>query len=374
MPSRVLSDPFLAHPVRPHHKLLDLNSIKELPDSHAWTATRVFDEYPSSGGTCDPESVPIIDLNNENATELIGHACKTWGVFQVINHNIPKNFLYEVESAGKRLFSLPLNQKLRAARPPDGISGYGVARISSFFPKLMWSEGFTIAGSPLEHARQLWPRDYRKFCDTVENYRKEMNKLAGRLMWLMLGSLGITEDDLKWVGPKGEPKGGCAVLQLNSYPACPEPDRAMGLAAHTDSTILTILHQSNTSGLQVLREGGTGWITVPPYPGALVVHVGDLMHMLSNGLYPSVLHRAVVNRTRRRLSIAYLYGPPSSVKISPLPKLVDNRHPPLYRAITWSEYLGTKAKHFDKALTSVRLCAPRNGLIDTNDHTSVKVG
>lgn len=374
MPSRVLSDPFLAHPVHPHHKFLDLNSVKELPDSHAWTTTRILDEYPSSGGTCDPQSVPIIDLKNRNATELIGHACKTWGVFQVINHNISKNFLYEVESAGKRLFSLPLNQKLRAARTPDGVSGYGVARISSFFPKLMWSEGFTIAGSPLEHARQLWPRDYRKFCDTVENYKKEMNELAGRLMWLMLGSLGITEEDIKWVGPKGEPEGGCAVLHLNSYPACPDPERAMGLAAHTDSTILTILHQSNTSGLQVLREGGNGWITVPPHPGALVVHVGDLMHMLSNGLYPSVLHRAVVNRTRRRLSIAYLYGPPSSVKISPLPKLVDNCHPPLYRAITWSEYLGTKAKHFDKALTSVRLCAPRNGLIDTNDHNSVEVG
>lgn len=374
MPSRVISDPFLAHPVHSHHKFLDLNSIKVLPDSHAWTATRILDECPSSGDTCDPESVPIIDLSDVNATELIGHACKTWGVFQVINHNIPKNFLYEVESAGKHLFSLPLNQKLRAARPHDGISGYGVARISSFFPKLMWSEGFTIAGSPLEHARQLWPRDYRKFCDTVENYKKEMNKLAGRLMWLMLGSLGITEEDLKWVGPKGQPEGGSAVLQLNSYPACPDPERAMGLAAHTDSTILTILHQSNTSGLQVLREGGSGWITVPPHPGALVVHVGDLMHMLSNGLYPSVLHRAVVNLTRRRLSIAYLYGPPSSVKISPLPKLVDNCHPPLYRAITWSEYLGTKAKHFDKALTSIRLCAPRNGLIDTNDHNSVKVG
>lgn len=202
-----------------------------------------------------------------------------------------------------------------------------------------------------------------------------MNKLAKRLMWLMLGSLNITEEDVKWAPPKDQlDEGGCAALQLNSYPACPDPGRAMGLAAHTDSTILTILHQSNTSGLQVAREGGNGWVTVPPHPGALVIHVGDLMHILSNGLYPSALHRAVVNRTRHRLSVAYLYGPPSSVKISPLAKLVDHCHPQLYRPITWSEYLGTKAKHFDKALTSVRLCAPRNGFVDTNDHNSVQVG
>ncbi|KAK4481907.1 hypothetical protein RD792_012819 [Penstemon davidsonii] len=344
------------------HKFLDLYSMTELPDTHAWTPQPDHHECK-----CNDESVPIIDLNKENATEVIGHACRTWGVFQIINHNISQKLVDEVELAGKRLFSLPMQQKLRAARPHDGISGYGVARISSFFPKLMWSEGFTILGSPLQHALQLWPQDYHKFCDTIEKYQKEMKKLANRVMWLMLGSLGITElEDLNWGG------GGCAALQLNSYPACPDPDRAMGLAAHTDSTILTILQQSNISGLQVTREGTVGWITVPPHPGALVIHVGDLMHILSNGLYPSVLHRAVVNRTGHRLSVAYLYGPPSSVKISPLTKLVDNLHPPLYRPITWSEYLGTKAKHFDKALTSVRLCAPRNGFVE--DHNSVKVG
>jgi gibberellin 3-beta-dioxygenase len=196
------------------------------------------------------------------------------------------------------------------------------------------------------------------FSDIVQDYEREMKRLAGRLMWLMLGSLGISKEDIKWAGPKGQFKRASAALQLNSYPACPDPDRAMGLAAHTDSTLLTILHQNNTSGLQVLREG-TGWVTVPPLPGALVV----------NGLYPSVLHRAVVNRTRYRLSIAYLYGPPASVKISPVQKLLGPRNPPLYRPVTWNEYLGTKAKHFNKALSSVR-----HGLVDANDHNSVQVG
>jgi len=209
--------------------------------------------------------------------------------------------------------------------------------------------------------------------DIIEEYKKEMQKLARRLTWLMLGSLGIAKKDLKWAGSTGESKKGSAALQLNYYPACPDPDQAMGLAAHTDSTLLTILYQSNTSGLQVLKEG-IGWITVPPIPGGLVVNVGDLLHILSNGLYPSVLHRAVVNRTKHRLSIAFLYGPPSSVEISPLQKLVGPNHPPLYRPVTWNEYLGTKAKYFNKALSSVRICAPLNGLADVNDHNRVRVG
>ncbi|KAF8400727.1 hypothetical protein HHK36_014027 [Tetracentron sinense] len=368
MPSR-LTEAFRAHPVHLHHNHLDLESVREVPDSHAWPP--LDDDYPAAD-SFGVETVPVIDLMDPKALKLVGHACKTWGVFQVTNHGIPMTLLRAVESQGRRLFSLPPHQKLKAARSPDGISGYGLARISSFFSKLMWSEGFTIVGSPLDHARQLWPQDYSKFCDVMEEYEKEMQKLAGRLMWLMLGSLGITKEDVKWADAMDEFRGACAALQLNSYPSCPDPNRAMGLAAHTDSTLLTVLYQNSTSGLQVFRDGS--WTTVPPLPGALVVNVGDLLDILSNGRYPSVLHRAVVNRTYHRLSIAYLYGPPMNVQISPLSRLVDTTNPPLYRTVTWTEYLGTKAKHFNKALSSVRLCVPLNGFIDMNDHNRVKVG
>ncbi|OUZ99654.1 Oxoglutarate/iron-dependent dioxygenase [Macleaya cordata] len=370
MPSR-LAEAFRDHPVDLHQNHLDFNSAREVPDSYAWPplGDETLGDYKYG-----VESVPIIDLSDpvNSVKEQMGRACETWGVFQITNHGIPMSLLEKVQAEGRRLFSLPAQQKLKAARSPDGISGYGVARISSFFPKLMWSEGFTIVGSPAEHARQLWPQDYSKFCEVMEEYEKEMKVLAGRLTLLMLGSLGITKEDIKWAGPRGEFKDACAALQLNSYPACPDPKRAMGLAAHTDSTLLTVLYQNSTSGLQVLRGGK--WITVPPITGALVVNVGDLLHILSNGRYTSVLHRAVVNRTYHRLSVAYLYGPPMNVQISPLSKLVNPRNPPLYRPVTWSEYLGTKAKHFNKALSSVRLCAPLNGFVDVNDHNRVKVG
>lgn len=157
MPSR-LSDAFRSHPVNLTHKQPDFSSLKELPESYAWTQP---DEYSSSREVlCSEESVPIVDLKDPNAMKLIGHACKTWGVFQVTNHGIPIKLLEDIESVGQSLFSLPAQQKLKAARSPDGVCGYGLARISSFFSKLMWSEGFTIVGSPHEHFRQLWPQDY----------------------------------------------------------------------------------------------------------------------------------------------------------------------------------------------------------------------
>lgn len=160
MPSR-LSDAFKSHPVHLHHKHLDFDSVQELPDSYAWTQ---LDEYPSSGDSLiGSESVPIIDLTDPNALQLIGHACKTWGVFQVTHHGISNKLLDDMEILGRSLFSLPVQEKLKVARSPEGVSGYGLARISSFFSKLMWSEGFTVVGSPQDHFRQLWPQDYSKF-------------------------------------------------------------------------------------------------------------------------------------------------------------------------------------------------------------------
>ncbi|XP_011081703.1 gibberellin 3-beta-dioxygenase 1-like, partial [Sesamum indicum] len=369
MSSSVLSDAFRTHPLNLNHKVVDLSSVEILPDSHAWTSEA--NKYSSScgGDISRLESIPIINLKDENAMELIRLACTTWGVFQIVNHNVPKNLVDEVELAGEKLFSLPMDRKLMAERTPNGVSGYGMARISSFFSKSMWSEGFTIVGSPLEHAAKLWPHDYHNFCNTIEEYQKEMKNLASRLMGLILGSLGVTEDDVKWVEPKGELKERGAALQLNSYPPCPDPDKAMGMAAHTDSTILNILHQSNTSGLQVFRGDGIGWVTLQPHPGALIVVIGDLMHILSNGSYLNALHRAVVNQTQHRLSVVYLHGPPSSVKMGPLPQLVDSNHPPLYRPITWNEYLGIKAQYFDKALTTISLA---NGFMNADDDDSVK--
>lgn len=195
--------------------------------------------------------------------------------------------------------------------------------------------------------------------EITKEYDREMKQLANKLLWLMLGSVGITKDDVEWAGPEGQLEGAHAALQLNSYPACPQPDKAMGLAEHTDSSFLTILYQGTTTGLQVVRDGASpaGWITVPPLPGALVINIGDLLHILSNAAFPSVLHRAMVNNSKQRISVAYFYGPPATIPVAPIPKLIDSGHPPVYRSITWSEFLAAKAKLFNKALASVRMPA-----------------
>ena len=185
--------------------------------------------------------------------------------------------------------------------------------------------------------------------DVIEDYQKKMKELAITLMHLILKSLDISEEERSRVVSAG---GARTALQLNSYPFCPDPNRAMGLAPHTDTSLLTILHQSTVNGLQIFKDG-VGWVLVSPTNGSLVVNVGDLLHILSNSQFPNVLHRVVLMKeNQQRLSLAYFYCLPSDFHLSPL--ALNSTQMPLFRSVSVRDYIGIKARNLEKALSLIR--------------------
>ncbi|KAL2346800.1 hypothetical protein Fmac_000800 [Flemingia macrophylla] len=344
-----LSEAYKEHTLHLRHIIpLDFSSLPSLPDSHAWSLSN--DDYNNNtfpfndDDDASSSSIPMIDLMDPNAMHLIGHACETWGAFQLKNHGIPFGLIEGVEQEAKNLFSLPTQQKLKALRSPGAATGYGRAQISPFFPSFMWHEGFTIIGSPSHHAKKIWPTDFQHFCDLIEKYEKQMKILAERLTKMALELLEISEEKRKWVGGNNI----SGAVQLNFYPSCPEPKRAMGLAPHTDTSLFTILHQTQTTGLQIFKEG-KGWVPVHPNPNTLVVNTGDLLHIMSNARFRCALHRVTVNRSRKRYSVAYFYSPPIDYVLSPL-----NVHSAArFRAVTVKEYFSIKAKKFGEALSLI---------------------
>ncbi|KAK4798540.1 hypothetical protein SAY86_030866 [Trapa natans] len=354
-----LSGAYRKTPLHPRHIIpIDFQSLKHVPESHSWPSSDHGGLVMRSQlleNSDDGASLPVIDLGDPDALILVGRACEEWGMFQVTNHGISSSLLRDVESETRRFFSLPAKEKMKALRSPGDVSGYGVARITPFFEKFMWHEGFTILGSPVEHTRELWPHGYQRFCEVMEVYQKRMKELAERLLVVILKSVGIREECMGWSRfPAARHDGPtpCTALQLNSYPPCPDPARAVGLAAHTDSFLLTVLHQaSSIHGLQVLKEG-TGWVRVVPVDGALVVNVGDMLHIMSNGRFRNVRHRVVVNQTGHRMSIAYFYGPPIDYQISPVVQ-DGSSCPGRFRPVTVQEYIEMKAKNLEGAISRI---------------------
>ena len=66
-------------------------------------------------------------------------------------------------------------------------------------------------------------------------------------------------------------------IRINRYPACPVSSKVFGLIPHTDSDFLTVLHQDQVGGLQLLKDGK--WIRVKPNPDVLVINIGDLFQV-----------------------------------------------------------------------------------------------
>ncbi|KAL9999268.1 putative gibberellin 3-beta-dioxygenase [Helianthus debilis subsp. tardiflorus] len=152
------NDPMADHNITP----VDFDMLDEVPESHSWTQ---FGEPLTKIQThhLKESLIPVIDLASPGARSLIGQACETLGMFQVINHGVPSELIKKVESESRRLFALPTHKKCKVLRSADGATGYGSARISSFFDKCMWHEGFTIMGSCVDDAKALWPQDYQGF-------------------------------------------------------------------------------------------------------------------------------------------------------------------------------------------------------------------
>lgn len=110
--------------------------------------------------------------------------------------------------------------------------------------------------------------------ETMEKYSGEVEKLAHRLVGMILSSLGLAADKFKDCF-----KNQLSMVRLNYYPPCPFPDLALGVGRHKDSSAVTVLAQDDVGGLQVKRKSDGEWIPVKPCPGAYIINVGDIVQV-----------------------------------------------------------------------------------------------
>lgn len=163
-------------------------------------------------------------------------------------------------------------------------------------------------------------------------YAEATHVLHKQLIEAILESLGLEKNYLQ-----EEIEEGSQVMAVNCYPACPEPELALGMPPHSDFSSLTILLQSS-QGLQIM-DCNSKWVCVPYIEDALIVQLGDQVEVMSNGVYKSVVHRVTVNRDIKRLSFASLHSLPTDMKISPAPQLVDGDKPAAYGEYSFQDFL-----------------------------------
>ncbi|CAN1151705.1 1-aminocyclopropane-1-carboxylate oxidase homolog, partial [Linum perenne] len=120
---------------------------------------------------------------------------------------------------------------------------------------------------------------------------------------------------------------------------------AIACVHHTDIDFLTVIVQDEVGGLQVLHHNS--WIDVPYVPGAMVVNIGDMLQLISNDKFISVLHRVRAKNVGPRISIATFFGHGSTKSTrlyGPIKELVSEKDPPKYKEITIRDFFRASYK------------------------------
>ncbi|PON64108.1 Oxoglutarate/iron-dependent dioxygenase [Parasponia andersonii] len=306
--------------------------------------------------------IPIIDLDGlltddrrrEIVVDQVRIASENWGFFQVVNHGIPVGVLDNL-MAGIRKFN---EQDIEAkkefysrdhARRVKFNSNYDLFESKT----VSWRDSLIITmltSDPLD------PTELPSACrDESIDYINHVTELGNKIFDLLSEALRLKPDHLRSTMQCNEARS----LGCHYYPECPEPELAIGITQHTDSSFLTIVAQDQTGGLQVLHEN-KNWADVKPIPGALVVNIGDLLQLVSNDKLKSVVHRVLPSR-QTRVSAAFFFAgrvAPPAILYGPIKELTSEENPAKYRGILVSEYLAkfrTKGLHEKPCLDQYRL-------------------
>ncbi|KAH9302784.1 hypothetical protein KI387_014367, partial [Taxus chinensis] len=321
--------------------ILDESSVDEMATrliSHRSNYLRIPSNYirppserPSLSEPALSDCVSVVDLRDLNGPsrqlviQKIGKACQQDGFFQIINHGVPEAVISNMLEMAKEFFNMPIEyrQQFYSEDPSR------VVRLSTSFnvqkeDVYNWRDYLRHHCYPLEKYIDAWPSEPPAYREVVGKYCTEVRALVLKLLAAISESLGLEPDFVgKALGQHAQH------MAINYYPRCPNPDLTFGLPAHSDPNALTVLLQGHVSGLQVLNNGI--WCAVHPIPNAFVVNVGDQLQVLSNGIYRSGVHRAVVNSSEARISIPTFYCPAPDAVIEPALPLISDDNPARYK-------------------------------------------
>ncbi|KAE8702589.1 hypothetical protein F3Y22_tig00110482pilonHSYRG00406 [Hibiscus syriacus] len=283
----------------------------------------------------DPQSVPEKYIKgDEDETRKLDLACKHWGFFQIINHGVAEEVLLNMKAAVAAFFELPLQEKNKYVQAGTDFQGYGQQYVVSEEQKLDWCDMmFLITLPPEIRNLKYWPHTIPGFKDAVQRYSEGAQKVADEICDNISLLMGIDRDGLKRF--YGRTK---QAMRMNYYPPCSRPDLVLGINPHSDPDIITLLLQDDEiPGLQIRHKNK--WILVKPIRNAIVVNVGDVLEILSNGVYKSVEHRAITNETKARVSLATIKIPYDELEIGPMECMVDDHWLRMYRSIKYLDYV-----------------------------------
>lgn len=313
---------------------------------------------PIRAGAVD--EIPVIDLADylagkpgarEAAASQLRHAFEEIGFYFITNHGVAQALIDDTFDAARAFHALPLDDKL-AIKLNEFNIGYlpmrgGTTRHSqltknnkpnvneAFFAarELPDDDPDLKAAKPFRCANK-WPADLPGFRETCLAYMDALEALALKLVPLYAIALDLAPDhfDKAFARPMYK-------LRMSHYPPQEvRDDEEFGLAAHTDTSFMTLLAPNKVPGLSIRGPSGA-WIDPPELDGAFLVNGGDMLRRWTNDRFLATPHR-VDNRTgEERYAIPFFFDCAAEFEMACLPSCTGPDRPAKYDPITYVDYM-----------------------------------
>ncbi|KAI3977280.1 hypothetical protein MKX01_030906 [Papaver californicum] len=287
--------------------------------------------------------IPCIDFSKDPADLVQGsdgwkslckqvtEAFENYGCFQVVYDQVPVKLHEELLMGLQELFNLPdeIKEKNVSSKPYYGYIGK-IKEVPLYeslgvhdAPNLAQVEAFT---------NLMWPNGNPAFCQTLNSIAKRIQELEGIVRKMVFLNLGVENYYDSHI------KNSDSIFRVMKYKAPrSDDDSAVGLLAHVDKNILTIVYQ-DMQGLELLSQQGQ-WFRVLPKPGRLTVFAGEALMAWSNGRIHAAKHRVVMQGAKDRYSYAFFSAPKQGAVVEIPKELVDNDNPLLFRPFDYMDFM-----------------------------------
>lgn len=270
-------------------------------------------------------SIPLLDIrrldgsgaDRETFLAEMREAARDVGFIYLAGHGVEERLLGDLIAISRQFFALPEADKLavemvhsphfrgytRVAREltrglPDRREQIDIGAEHAALPVSRDAPAWTRLVGPNQ-----WPVALPEMRPIVLRWQAEGARVLVRLLRAFALSLG---QDAEALAPiyRDDPH---VLVKLIRYPGQDRGAGDQGVGPHKDSGLLSLLLQDDQGGLQV--EASHGWIDVDPRPGTLVVNIGELLELASDGYLRATLHRVVSPPAgRERFSAAFFLG------------------------------------------------------------------
>jgi isopenicillin N synthase-like dioxygenase len=299
------------------------------------------------------EPTPANAAQRAKTAAQLDRACRDVGFVQIVGHGIDAAIIEDFADALDEFFALDAEAKSRYCTPAGTNRGYTPPKSVSLSMSLGipsanlmndFNEAFTVgrevkdypfAVVPQEvYPPNVWPAETPSFQAAVSRFNDAATAVSRAVLWAFADALGVGRNFFESIIDHS-----IDTLKLNNYALTQTPaemgEHPLGMGAHTDFGILTVLWADRVAGLQILDKQGI-WHDVVPDEGALLVNLGDAMSRWTNDQWLSTVHRVnppiSKGRIQRRRSAAFFLDGNYDAVIEPIPAFVvegEQTYPPI---------------------------------------------